>query len=285
VRKVLSVLVLAMLGAPGVLARTDTSTQSILSVKDVMRRVAAYVDAYGERASIVVATERYDQEALTGGTIGPEHRQLLSDFAIVYVAAERGWQGYRDVLEVDGRRLPDRDDRLVRLLTDDGGRIGEARRLSDESARFNVGAIQRNFNVPTTALFFFTARDLDRFRFTARGVDADGVWEIEYRETAHPSRIRTPAGRSVRSSGRLWVNPADGTVLRTRLTIEGFADNGRRGAGRVDVRYEHIPQLEMWLPASMDEEFTSPRGPYRDRITGRAVYSNYRRFTTSVRIK
>ena len=33
--------------------------------------------------------------------------------------------------------------------------MDEARRLSDESARFNIGPIVRNFNVPTAALFFF----------------------------------------------------------------------------------------------------------------------------------
>lgn len=254
-----------------------------------MRRVAAYVDAYGEKTSIVVATEHYTQHSRSM-TIGyePARRQILADFAIVKVDALGGWQGFRDVLEVDGERLPDRDDRLVRLLTEAGGRYDEARRLSDESARFNIGPIQRNFNVPTTALFFFSGANMDRFKFSAKRVDRDGTWEIEFRETSRPTLIRTPGGQSVPSRGSIWVNPADGTVLRTRLEVEGFVQRGSRrsrGTGRVDVTYQRVNELGMWLPSSMDEDFEAVRGDIRDSISGRALYSNYRQFRTQVRIK
>ena len=258
------------------------------SVDDVMRRVAAYVDAYGEKTSIVVATEHYTQQSRsTALGRAPGRRRILADFAIVKVDALRGWQGFRDVVEVDGERLPDRDDRLVRLLAD-SGRYDEARRLSDESARFNIGPIQRNFNVPTTALFFFGSGNADRFKFSAKRVHPDGAWEIAFRETARPTLIRTPRGQSVPSQGSIWVTPADGTVLRTQLVVEGFVKRGPRishGTGRVDVTYQRVPELDMWLPSSMDEDFEVTRGDIRDSISGRALYSNYRQFRTLVRIK
>jgi hypothetical protein len=265
------------------------AAQRALSVADVMRRVADYIDAYGEKASIVVATERYTQQSRSMA-IGhePTRRRILADFAIVKVDALRGWQGFRDVVEVDGERLPDRDDRLVRLLTDAGGRYDEARRLSDESARFNIGPIQRNFNVPTTALFFFSSVNTDRFKYSAKSVDGDGIWEIAFRETSRPTLIRTPGGQAVPSHGSIWVNPADGTVVRTRLEVEGFVQRGSRrsrGTGRVDVIYQRVPELDMWLPSSMDEDFEAVRGDVRDSISGRALYSNYRQFRTQVRIK
>ena len=54
----------------------------------------------------------------------------------------------------------------------------------------------------------------------------------------------------------------------------------------IDVRYARVDQLEMWLPASMDESFeVSPKKGVWSRVTGHAEYSNYRTFTTSVRIK
>ena len=259
------------------------------SVKDVMRRVAGYVDAYGPRASIVVATEHYTQQARRAAPSMPEKRQIVAEFAIVKVDRDRGWQGFRDVIEVDGTRLPDRDDRLVRVLTQPG-RYDEAHRLSNESARFNIGPIERNFNVPTTVLFFFSSANLERFKFSAESVDAAGLWAIEYRETTRPTLIRTPAGTSVPSNGTLWVNPSDGTVVRTRLQVEGFAMRARlgtrsRGTGSVDVTYQRVPALDMWLPASMDEDFEVRDGEHRDSATGRALYSNYRQFTTSGRIK
>ena len=260
--------------------------QRIPSVTDAMRRVAAYVDAYGEKASIVVATEHYTQQARTERTDAPRERRLVADFAIVKVM--RRWQGFRDVVEVDGAAVADRDDRLVRLLTQPGGGYDEARRLSDESARFNIGAIQRNFNVPTTALFFFRLEDLDRFTFSAKGVDDAGVWEIAFRERSRPTLIRTPRGESIPSKGSLWVNPQDGTVVRTLLEVEGFSGRRRsdtRASGRVDVIYRRVPELDMWLPASMDENFGVTSRDESEHISGRALYSNYRQFQTAVRIK
>ena len=256
------------------------------SVKDVMRRVGAYVDAYGEKASIVVATEEYTQELRA--TNGRETRRLLADFAIVKVESLGAWWGFRDVLEVDAMQVRDRDDRLVRLLTESAGRYDEARRLSDESARFNIGGIQRNFNVPTTALFFFRSENHDRFKFTAKGVLRDGIWEIAFRETSRPTLIRTPSGESVISKGSIWVNPADGTVVRTLLEVDGFVSReGRRttGTGRVDVQYRRVPELDMWLPEWMNEEFNATRAGETETITGRAWYSRYRQFQTSIRIK
>ena len=255
----------------------------ILSVKDVMRRVAAYVDAYGAKAQIVVATEHYTQEARSNVPAGPQTRRLVADVAIVKVPRLRGWQGFRDVVEVDGERVSDRDDRLVRILTESGGGYDEARRLFVESARFNIGAMHRNFNVPTTGLFFFSTANLDRFRFEAKGVQPDGTWEIGFREASRPTLIRTPSGESVLSAGSIWVNPSDGTVVRTLLR---FGEAARtKGTARADVRYQRVADLDMWLPASMDELFESDGGIRWETISGRALYSNYRQFQTTIRIK
>lgn len=259
-----------------------------LSLKEVMQRVERYVAAYGEQASIVVCTERYDQTSEGSGMSVGGTRALVSDFAIVYAGVLRGWLGFRDVLEVDGQRVSDRQDRLTRVLMGSEGRLDEARRVSDESARYNIGAIQRNFNVPTAALFFFTPENHDRFKFTARTVAADGTWEIAFKETDRPTLIRTPDGNPVPSSGTIWVEPQTGTIVRTRLQVDTLAGRGshaQHGQGHVDVVYRRVDELNMWLPASMDEQFEVSRGPIFDRVVGHAEYSNYRRFTTSGRIK
>lgn len=258
------------------------------SVKDVMRRVADYVSAYGEKAAIVVGTERYEQETNGDTADARRTRATIAEFAIVKVETIRGWLGFRDVIEVDGRRLTDRDDRLVRLLTSPGDRYDEARRLTAESARFNIGRVVRNFNVPTTVLFYFTRDQQERFRFSAKGVHADGSWEIAYRETQQPTLIRTPEGKSVPSDGSIWVNPADGTIVRTVLKVGGMgigAPKGTRGAGTIDVTYARVAALDMWLPESMLEQFEIRNRETWETVTGRATYTNYRQFQTAVRIK
>jgi hypothetical protein len=258
------------------------------SVKDVMRRVADYVSAYGEKAAIVVGTERYTQETNGNTADAQRTRATVAEFAIVKVATIRGWLGFRDVIEVDGRRLTDRDDRLVRLLTSPGERYDEARRMNAESARFNIGRVERNFNVPTTVLFYFTRDHQERFKFTAKGVQADGSWEIAYRETQHPTLIRTPEGKSVPSDGSIWVKPADGTIVRTVLKVGGMgigAPKGTRGAGTIDVTYARVAALDMWLPESMVEQFETKDRDTWETVTGRATYTNYRQFQTIIRIK
>lgn len=280
---IFAALLIAALPAP-----RPHAADRVSSVKDVMRRVAGYVSAYGEKASILVGTERYTQVS-DGNTPGAQRaRVTVAEFAIVKVEAIGGWLGFRDVVEVDGRSVTDREDRLVRLLTSPGNGYGEARQLTAESARFNIGRVMRNFNVPTTVLFYFAPGNQERFKFTAKGVQPDGSWEIAFRETQHPTLIRTPEGKSVPSDGSIWVNPADGTIARTLLKVGGMgvgAPKGVRGAGTIDVTYSRVAPLDMWLPESMVEQFEIKERDTRESITGRATYTNYRQFQTSVRIK
>jgi hypothetical protein len=257
------------------------------SLKDVTRRVGAYVDGYGDRASIVVCTETYEQHADSSQT-SAQTRTLVSDFALVYADALHGWLGFRDVIEVGHRAVQDREDRLARVLMGAEGRFDEARRLSDESARFNLGNLQRNFNVPTSALFFFRTEDHDRFKFAARRVLDDGTWEIAFRETGKPTMIRTPDGEPVETLGTIWVRPEDGVVVRTVLEVGVLmrrVSPPQRGKGSIDVRYRLVDALGMWLPEAMDETFEATRQDAWDKVTGHAEYSNYRRFETSGRIK
>jgi hypothetical protein len=254
------------------------------SLKEVVRRVTRYVDDFGEKASIVVATERYTQASTGTAGGGQQKRDLVADFAIVKAEANHTWIGFRDVIEVDGKSLPDRENRLIDALLSSSGRFDEARRISDESARFNIGGLLRNFNVPTTVLFFFGRENVDRFKFSRKDPRQDAAWEIQFREVYRPTLIRTPDGVSVPSEGTIWVNPTDGTVLRTHLRVAPPRERSAAGLGEIDVTFQRIDALEMWLPASMDESYLDLRS-HSTHTTGHAEYSNYRRFETSARIK
>src|SRR4029079_4179436 len=100
-------------------------------------------------------------------------------------------------------------------------------RLANESARYNVGPISRNFNVPTSALFFFQPANLSRFTFTRKGtkkIEGVTAWEIEFKETKSPTLIMTRGGKDVPVEGTLWVDPEEGTVVQTRIKMRNFAD-------------------------------------------------------------
>ena len=258
--------------------------RAVSSLDDIVSRMTAYVDTYGDKASIVVATERYEQSAVNTRFHSTDRRTLVSEFAIVR-AADRRWVGFRDVLQVDGGRVEDREDRLTALLTSGG--IDEARRITEESARFNLGSMVRDFNVPSAVLFFFTPENLDRFKFKPSRA-ADGLYRIDFRETHTPTLIRTPQGESARSAGSLWMRPEDGAIVRTLLDFHAATRHRAKHVDlsiNVDVKYARVEALAMWLPAVMTERYESRQGTDTDSITTRADYSNYRTFHTSVRIK
>jgi hypothetical protein len=123
-------------------------------LRDVIARLDGYLQAYEERLANVVAEEEYRQWADHGPTTRRSRtsRVLRSDFALTLTAEPNRWVGYRDTFDVDGVPVRDRDQRLQRLLS--GGEVGQAARIAEENARFNLGEglITRNINIPTFAL-------------------------------------------------------------------------------------------------------------------------------------
>jgi hypothetical protein len=87
----------------------------------------------------------------------------------------------------------------------------------------------------------------------------------------------------------VWVDPVTGTVVRTHVRFTDYAPPSTRPTNDVadiDVTYQRVDALGMWLPAVMTEVYDgNPGGRITDRITTEARYSNYRTFQTSGRIK
>ena len=120
------------------------------------------------------------------------------------------------------------------------------------------------------------------------------MWEIGFKEKARPTLIRTVDGLDVPSEGSIWVAPSDGTVVRTRLEVTGFA--GRASTSTVEVTYARDPRLDLWLPSTMKErqdgevavavESRRAMSAMRQAIvTGFATYGDFKRFETSATVK
>src|SRR5829696_2938802 len=120
-------------------------------VAAVLERAAAYAADFHRRLSSIVAEERYSQRWQTvghgryKGTIDLGHRELRSDLLLLKPLDADDWLQYRDVYHVDGTPIRDRDERLARLFRE-GSASSEARMgtILQESARYNIGDIQRN---------------------------------------------------------------------------------------------------------------------------------------------
>jgi hypothetical protein len=92
---------------------------------------------------------------------------LRSSFLFVRLPAEQAWVGFRDVLEVNGRRVA--SDARGRAPIEKPGEssLDRWRRLSEESARYNIGSITRTLNVPTFALLVLHPDNPERCSFSS----------------------------------------------------------------------------------------------------------------------
>src|SRR5262249_31163810 len=134
------------------------------NLDQILARAAAYVELFNTTFTKVVAEERYVQWASGEQTLsrsgrnsvatisGMDRRELASDFLLVKLPGADSWVSFRDTFEVDGKPVRQRQDRLSRLMlhpTDDA--VEQARRLLEESTRYNIGNVSRTVNMPLVA--------------------------------------------------------------------------------------------------------------------------------------
>ncbi len=260
--------------------------QTTMQAEPLVARAAAYVAEYARSLSSVVAEERYDQwfrmgglavRQPGGGGMRPEvwerRRRLVSDYLLVKVDGVNGWVPFRDVLEVDGKPVKDREKRLTTLFLETPARaMAQAARIAEEGARFNLGNISRTINMPTLALMVLADMHRGRFQFTTGDVHRIAglrARALDYSEVSGPTLIRGAGSNDLQASGTLWIEPDTGTVLRSVLrTDDGELDSA------ITVTYRLDKALELWLPEKMEEIYRSNS----ERVEGEATYSNFRRF-------
>jgi hypothetical protein len=262
----------------------------------VLRRAAAYAADFKTRLASIVTNETYVQDVDAYTRIKPEvtHRDLKSDLLLVRVEETGQYVEFRDVAEVDGRAVRDRDDRLTEIFLNPKGSKGQLQRIIQESARYNIGKVVRNVNTPTLALVFLDPDYQPRFTFSisddrtpslanragksgdaaSPNFDLSGnVMVVEYQESRSPTIIRSPEGRQMPAHGRFWLEPDTGRLLMTEL----IAGDGSLKA-TINVSYQSEPLLGFFVPVEMRERYDAPNLV----ISGTATYGNFRRFQVQV---
>ena len=263
------------------------------AVKDVLKSSAAYVERFQQQLSQIVAEETYTQlvvqtSRLTDTLLMPPSRTLRSDLILVRAAGEDRFVELRDVFEVDGKPVRDRQARLERLLGANSTAAGsQIAAIIQESARYNLGTIRRNVNTPLLALMFLQDNHQDRFAFKHVTRDtpvfkesrdrefneapvfrvATEMWTIEYQERRNATVIRTPSGGNLPARGRFWIDPSTAAVLISEMIVEGGGV-----IATVTVSYQSEPLMGFLVPTEMRESYLR----YGERITGHAVYGKFR---------
>jgi hypothetical protein len=259
------------------------------ALEDVLARAAAYVERFHQQLSQIVSEETYEQRVVyttrpTRAAEPPPIRKLRSDLILLKPSPAERFVELRDVFEVDGQPIRDRETRLEGLLRDPrgGARIETILR---ESARYNIGTVTRNINTPLMPLQFLDKSNQRRFQFThvdkPRPVFDDAhqqanagvfrvtteMWAIDYRERGRATFIRRPNGDNQPVRGRFWIDPSTGAVLISEM----IADGGGVIA-TVTVSYQSEPLMGFLVPIEMRESYVRSG----ERITGHAVYGRFR---------
>jgi len=295
-----------------ILATPTAAASNRPALDVVLARAGAYVAEFQRQLSGIVAEERYRQEVKASSRrsgcppsrtraataacpeplVHPVRSELRSDLLLVKPVATREWLQFRDVFEVDGQPVRDRSERLTRLFLDpSSASANQIAMILNESARYNIGDIQRNINTPLFALQFLEPSNQPRFTFKrTRDRVPDGmraaptvpgafrtsieVWAIEYEEKQPGTMIRTADFRDLPSRGRFWIEPDTGRVLVSELVARN-----RSVDGTVDVSYQSEPLLGLLVPIEMRERYKDQHGV---RIEAVATYGRFRQFQVSV---
>lgn len=247
---------------------------------ELVDRVRAYAARFIEAMSSVVARESYEQH-MSARQTRSQSRTLRSDVLVLRPAPDALSVWFRDVFEVDGRPVANRQERLLDLLQRKSPNVlQEAQRIAAESARFNLGSVQRTINVPDLAFAYLVAPPAHIELRAARDgrIAGQPVRVLRFREVGQPTIVRTPQGRDSPASGRLWVQPDSGAVVRAEVYLGDVKWNAT-----TTVDFVADPRVPVLVPAKLVEEYKAP-GEF---VFGTAVYSDVRVFgvTTSEQLR
>ena len=255
----------------------------------VLTQATHYVEQLHRELAGVVMEERYEQSARVpyDGQTTHGRRTLLSDYLLVQPRGSERHFGFRDVFAVNDRPVRARQERLTELFLDRSASVDRRiERIVADSARYNIGDIERNINTPTMALLFLSAAYKDGFEFR-RGTDTTtslridepgrglGLWVVDYEETGRTTVIRGRDDQRLPVRGRYWIEPATGRVFLSELVLD--ADSLE---ALITVRYAANDTLGHFVPVEMRER-------YRNRLSaslieGTATYTRFRRFQVLV---
>ena len=281
----------------GVLSsHTQIGTQPGSGFHTVLSSAMRYAMNYEQQFALLASEEHYYQELQRppnpgdnlsqrnpGGGMragGAMNQQVLkSDYLLVQLGGDgEGWMPFRDVFEQRGKKLRERNDRLLNLFVkNDKSRFEKAAELNNDSTKLFLGNVARTINIPTLAMMFLHPRVNERFEFTDGGEEAVNgriLRKAVYREAARPTLIKTTRGRDLALTGTIWIDPFNGTVVKTELNA---ADPAVRC--QVTVTFRRDEALELWVPDKMDEYYKANLAV--DDILATATYTNYRRVLRS----
>jgi hypothetical protein len=170
----------------------------------LVERAGRYVDAYLQQLSALVSEEQQEQ------------RLVRADGRVR--EARRAFHTFRDVLEVDGRAVRNREDRLRRLfLEKPRSALEQARAIARESERHDIGFSRTGFS-PIMPLRIALPDIASGFRFVR---SETGVTFQEFRSPSFIGQTSLGFRLDLMARGSFVLDPETGRILAADVTAEG----------------------------------------------------------------
>jgi hypothetical protein len=263
-----------------------------VSLEELLALVRQTTNDLLDKFSSIVAEERYVQDSNSYLRVAPipslvgrrgaapvpqspnltaKHRELRADILIVRLDGDLV-QPFRDVFEVDGFAIRDREQRLAKLFLDRKLESqARAREIANESARYNLGSIERTMNNPLFPLVYLRSDVPGHVRFTigkSERVAGVELRLLEYIEEGRPTFIQGRPGQDMPAFGRYWID-GTGRVVKAELRIER-----REVKANLTTEFRPDDRLGINVPAQMRESYEL----LDSTVRGLATYSRFRRF-------
>ena len=238
------------------------------AMRDLLDKATEQTMAFIDRFSNVVAEELYVQEMSRPRA----KRTLRSELALVRYPGATQWLMFRDVHEVDGKPVGDRDQSLQRLfLEPPRSALRRAAEIAQASARHNLIDIG-TLNNPLLAMAFLQPQYRDRFRFNLAGLAKDlgpRVRTVHFQEFQRPTILRANSNSDLVSRGLMWIDEGTGRVVKTELEV-----GQSRTPPEIVTLYRFDEDLGVNVPAEMRDWYPDGSG----EIRGVATYGKFRKF-------
>jgi hypothetical protein len=239
--------------------------------------------AYPKLANLV-ATEEYVQERRIEAKA---RRVLRSEFLLVQHPTEkRNWLAYRDVLEVDGKKLENHQERLQQLFVtptiENWRLVGE---IASASQQYHLDGANVSVTNPFVVVALIDRYYRPRLQFKLGKEDKDvgpNVWTMTFHEPEAKEMVTVDGTQTLRNvepllqkdlaRGTLWIDAGTGRILKTQLRMgDGL------GAPTSATTFRYDDKLGVAVPVEMKTTWTDGTGS-RSAVNGTAKYTSFRQF-------
>jgi hypothetical protein len=258
-------------------------------VVPVLQKLGEYCTQFRKNFHNYVAEEEDTQRRYNRSGVVTGERHILADYYTVALPSDPTHQtDFREVLEVDGKKVARPGGSLMELLTTPNGNLlEEIDRLTKESARYELygeGAFLSSVALVLPLYGLPENQEHTEYSLASKTQSPDR-WVLDFKEFGANTVLRRGSlshPEPLPATGRFYVAKADGRILRAEVSV---TYSGGDGGGNTLVRY-----VVEYQPGSDRQMLPSRRLVFVDKskwgrvAESEAIYSKFRRFSTNSKI-